>query len=134
MSREEIIDFASRFDPLPIHVDGANSLFGDVIASGIHTMALYSKLASHALFARLALIAGKGIDRLRLPHPVLPGAVLTGSADIVDIALQQRRAEVRYLSTLVDHDDKVVLSFTGITVLGRRDQKQDPPSEGDRGQ
>lgn len=121
ISREEIIDFALRFDPLPIHLDGSNSPFGDVIASSVHTMCCYSSLASRRFVPRLALVAGKGIDRLRLPHPVRPGAVLTGSADIVAVEFGPRRANLHTRSTLADQDGQVVLSFVGITVVKRRD-------------
>jgi acyl dehydratase len=121
VSRDEIIEFARRFDPLPIHLDAVGSRFGDVIASGIHTMALYSSLASRAYIPRLALVAGKGLDRLRLPNPVFPGAVLTGSADIVDVVPQPKHADVHCLSTLVDQHGKVVMSFVGITVVRRRE-------------
>ena len=31
VTRDEIIDFARRFDPLPIHIDGTDSPFGDVM-------------------------------------------------------------------------------------------------------
>jgi acyl dehydratase len=120
-SREEIIAFAGQFDPLPIHLDGADSPFGDVIASGIHTMALYSSLASRAYFSRLALVAGKGIDRLRFPHPVRPSTVLRGALEVVEIVMHATRADVHALSTLVDPDDNTVLSFIGITVVRRRE-------------
>ena len=35
VSRDEIIRFARQFDPLPIHIDGTESPFGDVIASPV---------------------------------------------------------------------------------------------------
>lgn len=127
-SRDEIVAFASQFDPLPIHLDGTNSPFGDVIASGIHTMALYSSLASRVYFSRLALVAGKGIDRLRLPHPVRPSTVLRGSLEVLEVVMRETRADVHALSTLVDPDDNVVLSFVGITVVERSVPERSAPS------
>lgn len=120
--RDEVLAFAARFDPLPIHLDETNPVFGGVIASGVHTMALFSSLASREFIPRLALVAGKGIDRLRLPFPVRPGATLTGAVEIVDIAERSARADVTYSSTLSDESDRVVLSFVGITVVSRRPQ------------
>ncbi|MEZ0355267.1 MaoC/PaaZ C-terminal domain-containing protein [Mycobacterium sp. SA01] len=118
--RDDVLAFASRFDPLPIHLDETNPVFGDVIASGVHTMALFSSLASREFIPRLALVAGKGIDRLRLPFPVRPGATLAGAVEIVDIAERSARADVTYSSTLTNERDQVVLSFIGITVVSRR--------------
>jgi acyl dehydratase len=120
VDRDEILAFASRFDPLPIHLDETNPVFGDVIASGVHTMALFSSLASREFMPRLALVAGKGIDHLRLPVPVRPGATLAGAVEIVDIAERSARADVTYSAILTDESDRVVLSFIGITVVSRR--------------
>jgi acyl dehydratase len=119
-TREEIIRFAHRFDPLPIHVDGTDSPFGDVIASGMHTLALFSSMASPKFQARLALVAGKGIERMRLPHPVRPGAVLSGSLQVVEVRMAPRKADVHCLFEMVDQDSQVVLSMVGIQVVRRR--------------
>lgn len=121
--REEVLAFARRFDPLPIHLDETNPIFGDVIASGVHTMALFASLASREFIPRLALVAGKGIDRLRLPHPVRPGATLAGAVTIVDIAERSAAVDVTYRSTLTDDRDRLVLSFVGIAVVSRRQQR-----------
>lgn len=117
---EELRAFAARFDPLPIHLDDANPVFGSVVASGVHTMALFSSLASRVFIPRLALIAGKGMDTFRLPAPVRPGATLRGAIEILDIVLRNGRADVVYRSTLTDQNACVVLSFIGITVVSRR--------------
>lgn len=120
-TRDEIIRFAHRFDPLPIHVDGTDSPFGDVIASGMHTLALFSSIASPKFQARLALVAGKGIERMRLPHPVRPGAVLAGSLRVVEIRMGPRKADVHCVFEMVDQDNHVVMSMVGIQVVRRRD-------------
>ena len=42
MEREEILDFARRFDPQPFHMDeeaARASIFGGLIASGLNTQA-----------------------------------------------------------------------------------------------
>ena len=48
MSHEEIVDFASRWDPQPFHVDdewARDGVFGEVIASGVHSFAIFQRLA-----------------------------------------------------------------------------------------
>jgi acyl dehydratase len=84
-------------------------------------MALFSSLASRVFYPRLVLVAGKGIDRLRFPHPVRSEAVLRGSADIVKIVRHALWADVHYLSTMVDLDGNVVLSYVGIVVVSCRE-------------
>jgi acyl dehydratase len=119
-TREEIIRFAQRFDPLPIHVDGTDSPFGDVIASGMHTLSLFASMASPKFQARLALVAGKGIEKMRLPHPVRPGAVLSGSLQVVEVRMGSRKADVHCIFEMVDQDGRVVMSMVGIQVVRRR--------------
>jgi len=120
VTREEIVSFATRFDPLPIHIDGTDSLFGDVIASGMHTLSLFSSMSSRKFITRLALVAGKGIEKMRLPHPVLPDDILTGSLEVLEVRMGPRRADVHCLYEMVDQDDNMVLTMVGIQVVNRR--------------
>jgi acyl dehydratase len=120
VSRDEIIRFARQFDPLPIHIDGAKSPFGDVIASGMHTLSLFASISSPKFMARLALVAGKGFDRMRLPHPVRPGSVLTGSLQVVEIRMGSRKADVHCLYEMVDQNGDLVMTMVGIQVVRRR--------------
>jgi acyl dehydratase len=120
VSRDEIVHFAKKFDPLPIHVDGADSPFGDVIASGMHTLSLFASISSPKFMARIALVAGKGFDRMRLPHPVRPGAVLSGSLEVVEVRMGPRKADVHCRYEMVDQNDDLVMTMVGIQVVRRR--------------
>ncbi|MBZ5735331.1 hypothetical protein K8Z61_12575 [Nocardioides sp. TRM66260-LWL] len=124
-TEEEIVEFARRFDPLPIHVDveaATAGHFGGVIASAAHTLALYSSLASRRFIPRLALVAGKGIDSLRLPAPVRPATRLDASIAISEIRMRPERgtADVRCAATMTDEHGDVVLAFEAIQVVRRR--------------
>jgi len=123
LTSDEIITFAHRYDPLPIHVDpqaAAEGRFGEVIAPAALLIALYSSLASRVFIPRLALVAGKGIDRLRIPTPALPGSVLNGLIVIDEITARGNHADLRSTSTFVDQRDRTVLSFTAIQTLVAR--------------
>jgi acyl dehydratase len=120
VTRDEIIRFAQRFDPLPIHVDGTESPFGDVIASGMHTLSLFASMSSPKFMARLALVAGKGIERMRLPHPLRPGSLLTGSLQVVEVRMGSRQADVHCLYEMVDQNGDLVMTMVGIQVVRRR--------------
>lgn len=120
VSRDEIVRFAQQFDPLPIHVDGTDSPFGDVIASGMHTLSLFASISSPKFMARLALVAGKGFDRMRLPHPVRPGSVLTGSLQVIEVRMGPRKADVHCLYEMVDQHGQLVMTMVGIQVVRRR--------------
>jgi acyl dehydratase len=120
VTRDEIVRFARQFDPLPIHVDGTESPFGDVIASGMHTLSLFASMSSPKFMARLALVAGKGFDRMRLPNPVRPGAVLTGSLQVVEVRMGTRKADVHCIYEMVDQKGDLVMTMVGIQVVRRR--------------
>ncbi|MBV6726527.1 MaoC/PaaZ C-terminal domain-containing protein [Nocardioides daeguensis] len=129
-SEAEIIAFARRFDPLPLHVDeqaAAAGPFGGVIGSAAHTLALYSGLASRAFMPRVALVAGKGIDRMRLPAPLRPDVVHTATIEVLDVAPRFRgdatstdRADLRCAGRLVDADGQVVLALEALQVVRYR--------------
>jgi acyl dehydratase len=120
VTRDEIVRFARQFDPLPIHVDGTESPFGDVIASGMHTLALFASMSSPKFMARLALVAGKGFDRMRLPNPVRPGSVLTGYLQVVEVRMGTRKADVHCIYEMVDQNGDLVMTMVGIQVVRRR--------------
>lgn len=130
----EIIDFARRFDPLPIHVDpvaAAAGPFGGIIASATHTLALYSGLASREFMPRLALVAGKGIERMRLPHPLRPDVVHTASIEIADVTPRFRdgddgteRADLRCVGRLIDDQGRVVLALEALQVIRYREPQR----------
>lgn len=66
----ELLAFARRFDPQPIHADArlaAAGPFGGLIASGWHTSAIFMRLFADHYLSRVASLASPGIDELRWP-------------------------------------------------------------------
>ena len=62
-TREEIVDFARRFDPQPFHLDetaAKESLFGALCASGWHTAAVWLRLALDYRKRESDLVAFRG--------------------------------------------------------------------------
>jgi acyl dehydratase len=79
VSEEEIVAFGTCYDSQPFHVDGvaaADSIYGGLIASGVHTTALYMRLFVDGLLSDSASLGSPGIDELRWPTPVHPGDTL----------------------------------------------------------
>ncbi|MBA8839284.1 acyl dehydratase [Ochrobactrum sp. RH2CCR150] len=88
---EEIIDFATKYDPQPFHLDAEaakNSLFGGLCASGWHTTAVFMKLnvASIVQATKDALKRGEtpptfgpspGFENLKWSKPVYAGDTIT---------------------------------------------------------
>ena len=88
LSADEIARFAREWDPHPFHVDreaAKASLFGELCASGLHTM-----LLTYRQFMRLGLfegttLAGLGADELRLVSPVFVGDALRVRATVAEL-------------------------------------------------
>ncbi|QLD87202.1 MaoC family dehydratase N-terminal domain-containing protein [Natronomonas halophila] len=86
VTREDIVSFGGEFDPLDIHTDpeaAADSPFGGLIASGIHTFALTQPLVVEAFYDDSDLVAARHIDDVRLPAPVRPGDTLHVELEIL---------------------------------------------------
>lgn len=124
VSKEEILDFGRRFDPLPLHTDevaAAASRFGGLIASGFHTLAVLQRLLVDAVFSRAAVIAGREITSLRMLAPVRPGDVLHGSMEIVEVRPRDDgTAAVRSRGALTNDSGTVVLELQGETLWEHR--------------
>lgn len=90
-SAEEIIRFASKFDPQPFHLDAQaakDSVFGGLCASGWHTTAVFMKLnvASIVEATKQAIKRGEtpptfgpspGFENLKWLKPVFAGDTIT---------------------------------------------------------
>jgi acyl dehydratase len=87
MTKEEIIEFAERFDPQPFHVDekaAQESLFGGLIASSLHTISACTRAVVDAQ-GDVAIVSGVGMDEVKMFNPVRPGDVLSIDARWVDL-------------------------------------------------
>jgi len=126
VTEDDILDFAVRFDPQPIHVDpewARTGPFGGLIASGWHTASLLMRLFADHYLSRVASLASPGIDELRWPAPVRPGDSLRlrtttvstrGSKSKPDRGLVHTRCE------MLTQDDRVVLSLVAMNLIARR--------------
>ena len=77
VSKEEIIRFATEWDPAPFHTDEAaavETVFGGLTASSCHTYSISSLISSRSP-NRVAAAAMMGLE-LRFPEPVRPDDVL----------------------------------------------------------
>jgi len=97
VTREEIIDFATRFDPQPFHLDEAAakaSLFGGLAASGWHTAALCMRMMVDAYIKDSASLGSPGVDELRWVKPLLAGDTISGRATVLEAKPSRSRPEM----------------------------------------
>lgn len=123
VSHDEIVEFASRWDPQPLHVDdewARTGFFGEVIASGIHSFAIYQRLAVLGALRNWAMIAGRTVRDIQLTSPVRPGVTLRATLVIGPVQLvRPDRAIVTKEGRLDDGDTRVFTVTTDAWVRRR---------------
>ena len=78
LDEAEIVEFATKWDPLPLHTnksEAEKTIFGGLTASGLHLTCILS-LCSHGMADQAVVIAGLGTES-RIQRPGRPGDVLT---------------------------------------------------------
>jgi acyl dehydratase len=126
VSEEEIVEFATRFDPQPFHVDAeaaAQTPFGGLIASGWHTTALFMGMFVRAVLLDSASLGSPGVEEIRWTAPVRPGDTLTGRTTITDVqpsAKNPKRGTVFTTNEVFNQDGVLVLTMKARGFFARR--------------
>lgn len=125
-TRDEIVDFAQRWDPQPFHLDedaAAACAFGGLVASGWHTACVFMRLYVDALLLDAASMGSPGLQELRWLLPVRPGDVLRGTAQVTDVTPSSVRADrgtVFMRWEMHNERGELVAGMTGRGLFGRR--------------
>ncbi len=123
-THSEIIAFAEQWDPQPFHIDDAAAAqghFGEVIASGVHTLAIFQRLAVLGAYRSWAIIAGRTIQEVQLTSPVRAGTRLHGTLSILEIEVSRHdRALVTKGGSLVQDNGDPVLTLQLQAYVRRR--------------
>ena len=89
VSKEDILRFASEYDPQPFHLDeeaAKTSILGGLAASGWHTATIAMRLATNARPFGPHPLFGAGVDDLRWLKPVRPGDTIHLEGEVVEVA------------------------------------------------
>ncbi len=125
LGRDEVVSFASRWDPQPFHVDedaARESLYGGLTASSLHLFAICTRLFfDHE--ARIAVLAMLGKDAVRFPKPARPGDVLAYDTECIEARpsrSQPDRGIVRLRDTVTNPSGEVVMTQEVTLLVARR--------------
>ena len=124
VTREEVIAFATKYDPQPFHLDNeaaAQTHFGRLSASGWHTCAMTMAMIVENLKAtEQAGLGSPGHDELRWITPVYPGDTLRCETELLEKRQSQSKPEMgifRSKMMVFNQDDVVVMSFVSIAMI-----------------
>lgn len=122
----EIVEFARRYDPQPIHTDpqwARSGPFGGLIASGWHTAAIMMRLLVDQYLPAAASLASPGIDELRWLRPVRPGDELTVRVTVIETRPSRSKPDrglLRSRIEVLEADGSAVMTMIGMNIVRRR--------------
>lgn len=125
-STEEIIAFASQFDPQPFHMDeeaGQRSIYGGLCASGWHTCAMAMRLTVDNLLRNSSSMGSPGLESLKWLKPVYPGDTLTLKHTILESRPLRKRLNVGLVRSaweMFNQEGEKVLYMEGYGMFKRR--------------
>jgi acyl dehydratase len=136
MPEEDILAFAVRYDPQPIHADpraAAAGPFGGLIASGWHTIAVVMRVLVEKYLSHVAALVSPGVDELRWLAPVRPGDVLHVRVTVLEATPSRSKPDRGLVRTVVEarnQRDEVVMRFRAMNLMLRRPSGVAPPGDG----
>jgi len=134
VTREEVIEFASRYDPQAFHLDdaaaAANPIFGRLAASGWHSCAMTMRmLVDEWTVDGYFSLGGTGVDELRWMKPVYPGDVLSVRAEVISKSAPRSKPGIGFVNfalTVFNQHDEPVMTMK-VTNIQRRRTANDSP-------
>ena len=130
VSEQDILDFARRYDPQPMHVDKAAAEagpFGGLIASGWHTGSLTMQLMVRHFVPTPGNLPSPGLDELRWLRPVRPGDRLSLRATVESARLSRSKPGQGVVTSLVEvlnQDGDVVMSLKPVSLMRCRPSRE----------
>jgi acyl dehydratase len=135
VTREEVIEFAKKYDPQAFHLDddaAARTHFGRLSASGWHTCAMtMAMMVENMKGVKQAGLGSPGIDNLQWKKPVYPGDTLRVESEVMSKRRSQSRREMGLFKSraqIFNQNDEIVLEMTSNGLIAVR--YPDAPIEG----
>ncbi len=129
LDEAELLEFARRYDPQPIHTDpesAARGPFGGLIASGWQTGSLMMRLYAQNYLSPASSLASPGVDELRWPRPVRPGDTLAVRVTVESARASDSKPDrgvVRSLIEMLNQHGEPVLTMRAVNMIRRRPQR-----------
>ena len=126
VNRDEIVRFASQFDPQPFHLDeaaGERSLFAGLVASGWHTASMAMRIICDAYLLQSSSLGSPGIEALQWLLPVRPGDTLRVRLTVLEARPLKSRPGVGLVKSrhdVLNQHDQVVMRMEAYGMFGQR--------------
>ncbi|SFU84657.1 MaoC family dehydratase [Pseudoduganella namucuonensis] len=126
VTEEEVIAFATQYDPQPFHVDpeaAATSIFGRLAASGWHTCAMAMRIVVDNLLRDSSSLGSPGLEQVRWLKPVYPGDTLHVAFQVKEARASQSKPDrgvVVSVWRISNQHGELVCTVEGMSMFGRR--------------
>ena len=127
VEEDELIEFALRYDPQPMHINPEAAKKGPykgLIASGWYACALVMGELVKNYFSPISSLGSPGIDELNWLKPVRPRDRLTVYATILETKLSRSKPDRGLVITLVEalnQQQEKVVSFKALNFMLRKE-------------
>lgn len=125
ITQEEIIEFAEKYDPRPIHIDPQQakySRFNGLIASGFHTLlATFSEWVKTGIDSK-GLICGVSLDKVEWILPVYPNDTLYPIMKVVGKQDKEHSSSghVQFELTATNQNDNTIIKVLGTALVSKQ--------------
>ena len=129
VTREEIIEFAGKYDPQAFHLSeeaGKAMHFGGLCASGWHTCAMVMRMVVDNMKKNGSgneSLGSPGLDELRWKKPVFPGDILRVKSTIADKRESRSRPDMGMIfleNEVYNQKNETVMTFKPTVMYKRR--------------
>ncbi len=126
VTREEIIAFASEFDPQPMHLDeeaARATMLGGLAASGWHTCAMSMRMLCDWFVLDSASKGAPGVEEVRWLKPVRPGDRLTLRRTVLETRISKSRPDTGFVKLqleMLNQSEDIVMTLVTPMMISRR--------------
>jgi acyl dehydratase len=126
VTRDEIIAFASEFDPQPMHLDeeaAKRTMLRGLSGSGWHLCSIMMRMMFDGYLGRTASLGSPGVDEVRWLAPLRPGDDLMLDVDVTASRVSRSRPEigiVTFMMRVRNASGQVLLEATAPIIVARR--------------
>ena len=130
VTEEAIIRFALEWDPQDFHMDrerAKDSIFGQLIGSGLQTLLLTSRMLYDSSIFRGTALAGLGMDGLKFIKPLRPNDTIGVISEVVEKrqSRNQRGGKISLRIDTVNQRGETILTHIRHMLVARNEMASD---------
>ena len=138
VTEEEIIEFGTRWDSQPFHVDpeaAKDSMFGGLVACSVHLFAMAIGLWNRATVneeERTAAVSALGFNNMQLKTPARPGDELKSKSTVIERRSSTSKPNlgiVTFRNEVTNQDDVLVFSFENSALIRKEEDRAEVGGE-----